>query len=93
MRTDTSLLQAALIGYEVELKRIEQAISDLRRKLRNTASNAAAAPISAGLQWLSDVKKEHGRRWMSEAAKKRIAKAQKKRWAAYRKSKKAASAR
>ena len=74
MQTDTSLLQAALVGYQSRLAEIEQAMADIRKKLggRATASGGAAP---------------RKRRDLSAAARKRISAAQKKRWAEYKKQK------
>ncbi len=76
MALDQSLLHAALIGYQNQLAEIENAMAELRRKLR-IASPAGAA----------DNKAAPRHRTMSPAARRRIAAAQKKRWAAYRKAK------
>ena len=76
MNLDPALLRAALIGYENQLAQIEEAMADLRRRLK-IASPAPAAGTA-----------KPQRRGMSAAAKRRIAAAQKKRWAAYRKAKK-----
>ncbi len=79
---DTSLLQAALIGYEAERQKIQSKIAELQRQLggraRSASTLAAATPT------------KRGKRRMSAAARKRIAEAQKKRWAAFRKKQKAA---
>jgi len=74
MNSDPSLLRAALIGYENQLQKIDQAISDLRQRL-HLATASASHPASGRL------------RTLSAGARRRIAAAQKKRWAAYRKSK------
>ncbi len=74
MNLDPSLLRAALVGYENQLAEIENAMADLRRRLRMTGPTESEP---AGTR-------KHG---MSAAARKRIAAAQKKRWAAYRKAK------
>lgn len=75
MNLDPSLLRAALIGYENQLAEIEKAMAELRSKLKGTspAKSAAGRPRT--------------KRTMSAAARRRIAEAQKKRWAAYRKAK------
>ena len=74
---DRSILAMALVGYEIEKKKIEDKIREIRAQLggarvsRNvTDSSNGAAPK---------------RRELSAAARKRIAAAQKKRWAAHRK--------
>ena len=72
MKMDTSLLEAALIGYQTQLATIEQNIAALRSQL---GQKSAAAPGQPARK----------RRKMSAAARKRIAAAQKKRWAEYHK--------
>ena len=78
---DTSLLQAALVGYEAELTRVTAAIADLQKRLGkrggggNTPGPSAKAPAAR--------KKRH----MSAEGRARIAEAQRKRWAAARKAK------
>jgi hypothetical protein len=74
MNSDPSLLRAALVGYENQLQKIDQAIADLRQRL-HLAPAGASQPSSGRL------------RTLSAAARRRTAAAQKKRWAAYRKSK------
>jgi hypothetical protein len=71
---DRALLEAALVGYQIERRRIEQAIEDLRGRL------GAKKPATK-----SSTATAHPRRKLSAAARKRIAAAQKKRWAEYRK--------
>ena len=65
--TDHDFLQAALAGYKHHLDEINQRIIELRARLGNTADGAAAAPL---------------RRTMTLVARRKIAAAQKKRWAA-----------
>jgi hypothetical protein len=79
---NTALLEAALQGLELQKSRIDAQMSEVRRMLgRRTAQTApqaaAAAPAAA--------KKTRKKRELSPAARKRIAAAQKKRWAEYRK--------
>jgi hypothetical protein len=69
--TDSSLLQAALIGYQYELDRVRQAIRDIEEQLGGS-NGASAAPSKRG-------------RTMSADARARIAAAQRKRWAASKK--------
>ena len=71
MKVDRLFLEAALAGYQAQLAEIEQAMQDIRRKLGVRSSTEAAA-----------VKP---RRKMSAAARRRIAMAQKKRWAEFKK--------
>ena len=63
--TDHDFLQAALIGYEQRLAEINQQITELRRRTGQTASAPA----------------QSRRRTMSPAARRKIAAAQRKRWA------------
>ena len=80
---DNGLLQAALEGLELQRNRIEEQIKQVRSMIGGgggrgrgraaaATNNAAAAPARA-------------KRELSPAARKRIAAAQKKRWAEYRK--------
>jgi hypothetical protein len=74
---DSEVLQAALIGLQRMLEEVDQHIADLRRRL---GAHSDSQPTSAP-----------AKRTMSAAARKRIALAQKKRWAAHKaKSEKAA---
>ena len=74
---DPGLLQAALYGYQMEKEKIEAKIRDLQAQLKG--KKAPATPVKAA--------KSGGRREMSEAARARIAAAQKKRWAEFHKKK------
>jgi len=74
--------EAALIGYEAERQKIQDKITELQRQVGSRAGRAAA-PLAA-------TPAGRGPRRMSAAARKRIAEAQKKRWAAYRRKQKAA---
>jgi hypothetical protein len=69
MTLDRSILEAALIGYESQLALIDQKISDLRRRIGGTIKTAA-------------VPARRTRRPLSAAGRARIAAAQRKRWAA-----------
>jgi hypothetical protein len=71
--SDSSLLEAALEGLEIQRQRIEEQIREVRSLLgkRRAATNHEAMPLR--------------KRQLSSAARKRIAAAQKKRWAEYRK--------
>jgi hypothetical protein len=74
---DLSTLQMALVGYEVEKQRIEDKIREIQARLKGKP--AASAPAAAS-------PKPHAvKRVLSSAARKRIAAAQKKRWAEHRK--------
>jgi cell division septum initiation protein DivIVA len=80
-RVDPDLLQAALYGYQVEKEKIEAKIRDLQAQLKGKKPPVAAAAKPA---------KASGRRQMSDAARARIAAAQRKRWAEFHKKKAAA---
>ena len=80
---DTSLLNAALEGLEIQKERIERQIREVRamlgqrgpgraKQVANTAGHGAGKPARK-------------RRALSSAARKRIAAAQKARWAKFRK--------
>jgi len=78
---DTSLLSAALEGLEMQRKRVEEQIAQVRaalggRKVRSASSDQPA--------------KAARKRELSPEARKRIANAQKRRWAEYRKKQAAA---
>ncbi|HEY1341473.1 MAG TPA: hypothetical protein VGF59_28375 [Bryobacteraceae bacterium] len=76
---NSELLAAALYGYERQRSELDAKIADIRRQLRGTPSlKPAATPETAH---------PRKRRKMSRAARKRIAAAQKKRWAEFRKNK------
>jgi hypothetical protein len=78
LRRATDILQAALIGYQAEISRIEQTMAKIRAELKGSAgATPAAAPMRA-------------KRKISAAGRKKMAAAQKKRWAAYRQQKSAA---
>jgi hypothetical protein len=73
MPNDPDLLEAALIGYQLQRERIDKAIAELRGKI----SGNKATTVS--------VDGERPKRRLSAGARRRMAAAQKKRWAAYRK--------
>jgi hypothetical protein len=75
---DNSLLTAALEGLELQKRRIEDQIQEVRLLLGKGTGRRGRPPGS------SNHKRGPGR--MSAAARKRIATAQKRRWAEYRKS-------
>lgn len=75
---DATTLAMALVGYQIEKQKIEDKIREIRAQL-GTGSARAAAPVAdkeAG---------PHRKRTLSVSARKRIAAAQRKRWAAHRK--------
>jgi hypothetical protein len=69
---DHALLEAALIGYQHQAAQLAEKIADIRRQLGGKSPSAAPTAASP-----------RKRRPMSAAARKRIAAAQKKRWAEY----------
>jgi hypothetical protein len=74
---DETLLAAALEGLELQKKRIEEQIAQVRSLLAGRRPKTAAVTAPAA--------KAPRKRQLSEAARKRIAAAQKRRWAEYRK--------
>jgi len=74
LRQDTSLLSAALIGYQQKRAEIDKAIADLTVRLDGKHSATADTNSNPVRQ----------RKPFSAAARKRMAAAQKKRWAIYR---------
>ncbi len=81
--TDPAFLEAALEGLQLQKQRIEKQISEVqgllgRRRGRPSIASTAVAPIKAPAA--SKKKRE-----LSDSARRRIATAQKKRWAEYRK--------
>ena len=73
---DTATLQMALIGYQIEKQRIESRIQEIQSLLKGKrvviGSGAAGEPARR-------------KRQLSPAARERIAAAQRRRWAQYRK--------
>lgn len=74
---DTQLLRMALIGYEAERQKIQDKIAELQRRLNGRAGRSGASIAATPAKRVT--------RRMSAAARKRIAEAQRKRWAAFRK--------
>jgi hypothetical protein len=75
---DSSMLAMALVGYEMEKKRIEDKIKEIRARIGASKTVAKAS---------APAEEVRPRRRLSAAARKRIAAAQKKRWAEHRKAK------
>jgi cell division septum initiation protein DivIVA len=78
---DLSTLQMALVGYQIEQKKIEEKIREIQAQLKGRASATTTSNSAAS----SAEKPARGKRVLSPAARKRIAAAQKKRWAEHRK--------
>ena len=74
---DHNMLAMALVGYEVEKKKVEDRIKEIRARLGGSKLAAKAGAVEAG--------EAPKRRKLSKAARKRISAAQKKRWAEQRK--------
>jgi hypothetical protein len=82
---DQSLMQAALEGLEAQRSRIEEQIQQVRAMLGQKKRGRPPAAASTGNESAGS-KPERKKRVLSVAARKRIAAAQKKRWADFRKS-------
>lgn len=82
-KSDPAVLTMALVGFELEKTRIESKIKEIRALLggRRVALSGAAG----------EAVPERKPRILSDAARKRIANAQKKRWAEHRRRKAAAA--
>ena len=80
-----ALLEAALIGYQHQAEQISEKIAEIRRQL--SGKSASAGPKAATAAAVPGKKRS-----MSAAARKRIAAAQKKRWAEYHKLKEGGAA-
>jgi hypothetical protein len=78
--TDRTTLQMALVGYEVERQRIDEKIREIQSRLGQTRGSRSTNPGGASTK--DGVPKK---RVLSTAARKRIAAAQRKRWAEHRK--------
>lgn len=76
-KQDIELLEAALIGFQHRRDQVEEKIAELRSRIAGTASPKSGSVSGAG----SSAPKK---RTMSASARRRIALAQKKRWAAYK---------
>lgn len=73
-RLDRSTLEMALVGYAEQYRKIETAIAAIRSELGGRSTKAASSISANGAE---------PKRRLSAAARKRIALAQKKRWAAF----------
>jgi len=72
---DINILEMALIGYQSERERIEGKILELQAQLKGKKVSVSSAGKT----------KPRAKRVLSEAARKRIGAAQRKRWAEHRK--------
>ena len=76
---DANVLEMALVGYEIEREKIDQKIAEIRARLgQRRGPKAVAAP---------EAKPAGRKRVLSPDARRRIALAQKKRWAEHRRNK------
>jgi hypothetical protein len=74
---DTSLLEAALVGYQAQLAQITAAIADLQKRLgKHRDGHVPAFPKAPAT---------HRKHQISAEGRARIAEAQRKRWAAAKK--------
>jgi hypothetical protein len=78
---DAAMLAMALVGYEVEKKKIDERIKEIRAQLGGAGPAAKVGRPAKSAETAEAPK----RRKLSAAARKRIAAAQKKRWAEHRK--------
>ena len=86
---DPALLAAALEGLELQRQRVEAQIATVRSMMAGRKAPAVAATASAtkAPKAPKAAKANRKKRVLSEEARNRIAAAQKKRWAAFRKGK------
>jgi len=75
---DSSLLEAALIGYQKQKQEIEAAIADIQRRL------GSASAATAGFGPVKQARRQSKHR-ISAEGRARIAAAQRRRWAAQKK--------
>ena len=78
-RHDNSLLEAALLGYQAELRRVTDAIANIQKRLGSAAAGGVGTPLVRARP-----QKKHR---ISAAGRVRIAEAQRKRWAATKRAK------
>jgi len=78
---DQTLLEAALEGLELQKQRIDGQIREVRARLGGSRRGAANVAVEASPR----KGRRGGRRTLSAEARKRIAEAQRKRWAAFHK--------
>jgi hypothetical protein len=81
-----SLLTAALEGLELQKQRIDEQIQEVRSLLGKTPARRGRPPGSTNGGSANDGATTTKRTRLSASARKRIAAAQKRRWAEYRKS-------
>jgi peptidoglycan hydrolase CwlO-like protein len=81
------ILEAALQGLEAQRQKLEEQISQVRGMMgqRTAARPAKGSAAESSSQAASSSSRQRKRRVLSPEARKRIAAAQKKRWASFRK--------
>jgi peptidoglycan hydrolase CwlO-like protein len=81
------ILEAALQGLETQRQRLEEQISQVRSMMGQRAARPSKGSATAGANSdsASTSSRDRKRRILSPEARKRIAAAQKKRWATFRK--------
>jgi hypothetical protein len=77
---DPTTLKMALVGYEIEKQKVDEKIREIRAQLAGGTA-VASVPVSAAAK----AEAPRRRRPLSASARRRIADAQRKRWAAHRK--------
>jgi hypothetical protein len=83
-QSDELTLQMALIGYELERQKIDDKIKEIRAMLGGKKVQLPSAGVAAAAAPPAPATRKRN---LSPAARKRIALAQKRRWAAHRKAK------
>jgi len=78
---DPATLRMALVGYEIEKEKVEEKIREIRARLGG-GKTAAGSAVSTSAAKTGAARR---RRPLSASARKRIADAQRKRWAEHRK--------
>ncbi len=85
--TSPEILEAALLGLESQREKLNEQIAQVRSMLGRKAGRPAKVAASTAAT-VTTASAPTGTRVLSAEARKRIATAQKKRWAAFRKSQK-----
>jgi hypothetical protein len=75
IQIDRSVLEMALVGYEAERRKIEEKIEEIQRQLGGRIKGTTPAASTDGAR---------AKRGISVAGRRRIAEAQKQRWATFR---------
>lgn len=86
--TSPEILQAALQGLEIQREKLDEQIAQVRALLGHSRKSGKGAETSGKVASASSGEAGGTKRNLSPDARKRIAAAQKKRWAAFRKTQK-----